>query len=116
MPLFTFHDQNIGANATTRPFQDDSWQYRRLPFPALVEFSIIATAIGLVYTFYSGTDTLAEEAPVPAGGTDGVMPAFDQPMVEDLAAAFDELKLIIRETAGAATNDAMGWCRVTQVG
>lgn len=115
MPLFTFHDQNIGANATTRPMQDDGWQYRRLPFPALVEFAIIATAIGLVYTFYSGTDTLAEEQPVGAGGTDGVFPDFDKPQLEDIADEFDELKLIIRETAGAATNDAMGWVRVTEV-
>jgi hypothetical protein len=115
MPLFVFHDQNIAANGTTRPMQDDGWQYRRLPFNALVEFAIVATAIGLVYTFYSGTDTLAEEQPVPAGGTDGVPPDFDKPMLEDVAAQFDELKLIIRETAGVATNDAMGWVRVTQV-
>jgi hypothetical protein len=116
MPTFTFHDQNIAANATTRPLQDDAWQYRRLPFPAFVEMSIIATAIGLVYTFYSGTDTLAQEQVVSAGGTDGVLPDLDKPLHEDLAATFDELTLIIRETAGAATNDAMGWVRVTQVG
>lgn len=115
MPLFTFHDQNIGANATTRPLSDDAWQYRRLPFHALVEFAVVATAIGLVYSFFSGTDTLAQEAPMPAGGTDGVMPDFDKPMGEDLAAPFDELSLVIRETAGAATNDAMGWVRVTRV-
>ncbi len=116
MPLFVFHDQNIGANATTRPMQDDAWQYRRLPFAAMVEAAIIATAIGLVYTFYSGTDTLAQEQPVPAGGTDGVPPDFDKAMLEDIADPFDELSLIIRETAGAATNDAMGWVRITQVG
>lgn len=115
MPLFQFHDQNIAANATTRPLQDDAWQYRRLPFAALVEMAIIATAIGLVYTFYSGTDTLAQEQPVGAGGTDGVMPDFDKPMHEDLAAPFDELSLIIRETGGVATNDAMGWVRITQL-
>lgn len=115
MPLFQFHDQNIAANATTRPMQDDGWQYRRLPWAAFVEFAVIATAIGLVYTFYSGTDTIAEEQPVSAGGTDGVMPDMDKPMGEDMAQPFDELKLIIRETAGAATNDAMGWVRVTRL-
>lgn len=115
MPLFQFHDQNIAANATTRPLSDDAWQYRRLPFHALVEMAIIATAIGLVFSFFSGTDTLAQEQPVGAGGTDGVQPAFDQPMLEDLAAPFDELSLVIRETAGAATNDAMGWVRVTRI-
>lgn len=116
MPLFQFHDQNIAANATTRPMQDDNWQYRRLPFAAFVEAAWIATAIGLVATFYSGTDTLVQEQPVSAGGTDGVMPDFDKPLVEDDAAPFDELSLIIRETAGVATNDCMGWVRITQVG
>lgn len=116
MPLFTFHDQNIAALSTTRPMQDDGWQYRRLPWPALVEFAVIATAIGLVYSFYSGADTIAEEQPVPAGGTDGVPPDYDKPMGEDMAGSFDELKLVIRETANVATNDAMGWVRVTRLG
>lgn len=116
MPWFPFHNQDIAANATVRPLQDNSWQYRRLPWPAFVEAAWIATAIGLVCTFYSGTDTLAEEAPVSAGGTDGVLPDQDKAMVEDVAEAFDELKLAFRETAGAATNDLMGWVRVTQLG
>lgn len=116
MPIFHFHNQNIAANATVRPLQDNAWQYRRLPYPAFIEAAWVADAIGLVVTFYSGTDALAEEQPVNAGGTDGVFPPYDQPMAEDVAAAFDELKLIFRETAGVATTDLMGWIRLTQLG
>lgn len=116
MPTFTFHDQNVAANATTRPLQDDSWQFRRLPWPAFVEMSIISDEIGFLYTFYSGSDTLAQEQPVSAAGTDGHLPDMDKPLHEDLAAAFDELTLIIRETQASGTGDVMGWVRLTQIG
>lgn len=114
MPFFAFHSQNIAANATVTPLT--GWQYERLPWPALVEIAYIATAIGLVATVYSGSDTLAEESPVSAGGTDGVLPDQDKPMLEDIAAAGDKIKISVRETAGAATNDLMGWVRVTRLG
>lgn len=114
MPLFTFHQQNIAANATYEPLS--GWQYEYLPFPALVEIAYIASATGMVVSVSSGSDQLAEEQPVSGGGTDGTLPAFDQPMLEDLAAAGDRLKIRFRETAGAATTDVMGWVRVTQLG
>lgn len=116
MPLFQFHNQNVTASSTIRPLSDNAWQYRRLPFAALVEAAVIADEIGFLLTFYSGTDTLAEEQPLSAGGTDGVMPRFDQPQLEDLAAPFDELKMIIRETQATGTGDVMGWVRLTQLG
>lgn len=115
MPLFTYHNQNVTASSTFRPLQDRAWQYRRLPFNALVEAAWIATEIGFLMTFYSGTDALAEEQPVGAGGTDGVFPDMDKPMVEDLAATFDELKMVVRETQASGTGDFMMWIRVTQV-
>ncbi len=114
MPLFTFHEQNIAANATYEPLT--GWQYEYLPFPALVEVAYVASAIGMVVSVSSGADQLAEEQPVSGGGTDGTLPDFDQPMLEDIAAAGDRLKIRFRETAGAATTDVMGWVRVTQLG
>lgn len=114
MPLFTFHEQNIAANGTFQPLT--GWQYERLPFPALVEMAFVANATGMVATVTSGSDTLAEEQPVSGGGTDGTLPDFDKPQLEDIAAAGDKLKIRFRETAGVATTDLMGWVRVTQLG
>ena len=113
MPLFTFVEA-IAANGTVEPLT--GWQFERLPFPALVEMAFQANAVGVVANVTSGSDTLAEEQPVGGGGTDGTLPAFDQPMLEDIAAAGDKLKIRFRETAGTATTDLMGWVRVTQLG
>ncbi len=113
MPFFAIHSQNIAANGTIEPLT--GWQYERLPWPALVEIALIADAIGLVATITSGSDTLGEESPVSAGGTDGVLPDQDKPQFEDTAAPGDKLKIRIRETAGVATTDLMGWVRVTRL-
>ena len=114
MPLFTFAIVNIAANGTSEPLT--GWQFERLPFPALVEIAYDASALGVVANVSSGSDTLAEEQPVSGGGTSGVLPDFDQPMLEDIAAAGDKLKIRFRETAGTATTDIQGWVRVTQLG
>jgi len=113
MPFFTFVSA-IGANGTFLPLT--GWQFERLPFPALVEMAFDANAVGVVVNVTSGSDTLAEEQPISGGGTDGTLPAFDQPMLEDIAAAGDKLKISFRETAGTATTDIQGWVRVTQLG
>lgn len=114
MPLYTFHEQNLAANSTFEPLT--GWQYERLPFPALVEIAYIADATDIVVSVTSGSDTLAEEQPVSGGGTDGTLPDFDKPMLEDIAAAGDKLKIRFRETGGVATTDIMGWVRITQIG
>ena len=114
MPLFTFHQQNIAANATFQPLT--GWQFEYLPFPALVEIAFEASAVDMEVTVTSGSDTLAESQPVSGGGTDGTLPPFDQPMLEDIAAAGDRLKIRFLEVGGVATNDVMGWVRITQLG
>ena len=114
MPFFSFHEQNVTASSTVEPLT--GWQYERLPFPALVEIALIADEIGFVATITSGSDTLGEEAPVSAGGTDGVLPDQDKPQYEDVAAAGDKLKIKVRETQASGTGDLMGWVRVTRLG
>lgn len=114
MPLFTFHEQNVAAGGTYEPLT--GWQYERLPFPALVELAYESDELGFRVTVTSGSDTLAEEQPVSGGGTDGVLPAFDQPMLEDIAAAGDKIKIRFRETQASGTGDIMGWVRITQIG
>lgn len=114
MPMLQFYQQNLGSGATYLPLQ--GWTYEYLPWPALVELAVVASAINSAnMTVTSGSDTLAEDQVIGGGGTDGVYPAFDQPQLEDIAAAGDRLKINIRETAGAGTVDIMGWIRITRL-
>lgn len=116
MPVLPFYTQNLAANTTYDPLT--GWQYERLPVSPsgrwLVEVCYVASAISSAnVTVTSGSDTLAEDQVVGGGGTDGVYPDFDKPILVDEAADGDKLKIHFRETAGAGTVDIMGWCRVT---
>jgi hypothetical protein len=100
MPSFPF-TQSVAAGATYLPL--DGWQYEYLPFPAMVEILLNATAVGIVATVTSGADTLMEEAPVQAGGTAGVIPSpLNAAALQDAAAAGDRLKIRVRNTTGGA--------------
>lgn len=106
-PVFRF-TQTMAANATVRPLQDNAWIYRRLPFTAIIWLSLVADAVGLVFTFSAGSDIQAgPDQPVQAGATAGVfqddLNLFDQ----YLGSVGDDLALTIRETAGVATTDYM---------
>ena len=114
MPFFSFYEPDVAIGATYQPLV--GWQYERLPFPALVEIAYEADAVGIVVNVSSGSDTLAEEQPVSGGGTDGTLPDSDKPLLEDIAAAGDKIKIRFRETGGVATTDIMGWVRLTQIG
>jgi len=110
MPSFTW-SQLVAAGATFLPL--DGWQYEYLPFPAMVEFFQRATAVGVVATITSGSDTLQEESPVQAGGTAGVTPnRLNTEPISDVAAAGDRLKARYRNTSGAGVT-VDGMCIVT---
>lgn len=99
MPSFTF-SVAILAGATARPL--DGWQYEYLPWPAEVTVLARATAIAMVNTYTSGSETIVEESPVQAGGTAGVIPSpLNTPVQGWNAAAGDRLKLNYRNTSGA---------------
>jgi len=100
MPSVTF-SQSIAAGATFLPL--DGSQFNYLPYPALVELLHRATAVGIVCTFTSGTDTLMEEGPVAAGGTAGVIPSRQnvEPLT-DPAPAGALMKIKYRNTTGGA--------------
>lgn len=98
MPRFPF-TAAVAAGATYEPLS--GWQYEYLPFPALVEVGMDATAVGVVATVSSGSDTLQEESPVQAGGAAGVIPSkLNTDFLSDEAAAGDRLKIKARNTTG----------------
>lgn len=102
MPSFPFTFL-VPAGATYLPL--DGWQYEYLPFPARCDIGLNATAVGVVATVTSGSDTLMEEAPVQAGGVAGVIPSpLNTPFMSDDAAAGDRMKIRVRNTtAGGIT-------------
>ena len=104
-PVFR-NTQTLGALVTVRPFQDDHWIYRVLPFTAVLFLSVEATAVGLVATFQAGSDVqLGPDSPVQSGATLGVFQNDVNMFDQYLGGAGDEIMLTIRETAGVATTD-----------
>lgn len=85
------------------------WQYEFLPWPAQVLILDRATAVGVVQTVYSGSETIQERSPVQAGGTAGTTPSeLNTPAIAWQAAAGDRLKLTIdNTTAGTPTVDGI---------
>lgn len=100
MPSLTF-TQSVAAGATYRPL--DGWQYEYVPMGGIVKYLCDATAVGVVATITSGSDTLQERAPVSAGGTAGVIPSpLDVPEQVDEVAAGDRQKIQFENTTGGA--------------
>lgn len=82
-----------------------AWQYQYVPRSGKLNICLRSTTATSKFTLSSGSDTLAEQQPVPAGGTAGQTPTpFNSPVIEELVAAGDRLKLLLVDT-GAATVD-----------
>lgn len=64
---------SVAAGALFFPL--DQWQQEFPESDVMVELLSRSTAVGMVETLTSGTDTLLEESPVQAGGTAGVIPS-----------------------------------------
>ncbi len=98
MPSFIY-TQAVLTGATFTPLV--GWQYQYLPWPAEVTVMSRGTAVGMVQTYTSGSETIVEESPVQAGGTAGVTPApLNTPVQGWHAAMGDLLKLSFRNTTG----------------
>lgn len=100
MPQFSWIS-SVGAGATFEPL--DGWQYERMPFPAIIKVVDSATAVGMVSTVTSGSDTLRDECPVPLYGAAGVLPTeqFVEPLVDQVEAG-DKVRIRYRNTTGGA--------------
>ena len=100
MPNLTW-TQSIAAGDTFEPLT--GWQYEYSPWGGHIEIVHDATAVGIVATISSGSDTLQERSPLSAGGAAGVLPsALDQLPVSDDIAAGDRLKIFYENTTGGA--------------
>lgn len=102
MPSFTF-SAAVAAGATYDPLEN--WNYRYLPYPALVEVIDNASAVGVTVVRTLGSDQVQQESPLTAGGTAGVIPnrLSVEPVVEK-ANASDLVKMFYRNTsAGPVT-------------
>jgi hypothetical protein len=73
------------------------WLY--LPYNALVQFGLVAAAVGLLLDVYSGQDLLAESFAPSIANRVPVFP--DDFTLEDVAAAGEALKVRARNTTGA---------------
>ena len=100
MPNLTW-TQSVALGATFEPL--NGWQYEYSPWGGHIEIVHDATAVGIVSTISSGSDTLQERSPLSAGGAAGVLPsALDQLPVSDDIAAGDRLKIFYENTTGGA--------------
>jgi len=91
----------IAANATNDNVIQGS-QFEFLPYNAMLEFGLCASAAGLVADVYSGQDTVAESF---ALNTQNRFPVYpDDYPLNDVAGAGERVKVRIRNTtAGALT-------------
>ena len=100
MPNLTWVE-SIAAGATFEPL--NGWQYEYVPHGGVIKINHDAAAVDVVATITSGSDTLQERSPVPAGGTAGVIPSdLDTPPIVDEVAAGDRLKILYENTSAGA--------------
>jgi hypothetical protein len=109
MPTIRVTTTNIPANATAFPLQGNQYEY--LPFPALVEFAIVANVATIAATVYSGSDVLQQAGAVTVKATSPVYP--DDFLLSDVAMAGERLSVELRETGGVATTDIETVVKIT---
>lgn len=113
MPLIRVATTNLAANASAFPLQGN--QYEWLPFPARLEFAVVANAATIDVTIYSGSDVLQQGGP-PTVKTTATCVYPDDFMLDDVANAGERLNVILRETGAVATTDIETAVKITPLG
>lgn len=113
MPLIRVATTNLAASSTVFPLQGNQYEY--LPFPAQLQFAVIANAATVDVTIYSGSDVLQQGGP-PTVKTvvSAVFP--DDFLLDDVAAQGERLNVILRETGAVATTDLETAVKITPLG
>jgi len=105
----------MAANGTSQPLQTaPAWQHRFPQTDVILEYSIVSTDVNIEYELTSGDTVLVQRAPVPAGGTIGVFPSFQDVKKAVVAFAGNELAFTLFEGAGG-TPSAMLEVHLTPV-
>jgi len=111
MPIINVKNtMTTGTSAT--PLSGSQYEY--LPFNALVEIGVTSDVNAVLATVSSGSDILQEEGPVTKGTLD-VFPKYpDEYTLQDVAAAGDRLKVLLRNT-NAGTANVLTSVRITPI-
>lgn len=110
MPLMTDR-QSVAANSkVANAFSGKQYEY--LPFDAVVEFGLSASAVGLNASVFSGTDVLMDDQEVNAQNRMPIYP--DDFTLNDVAGGGERLVLSYRNTTGAAIT-AFSAAKITPV-
>src|SRR2546427_12895630 len=98
-----------GASDSPISAQIPPWQYEFLPWPAEVVLMQRATAVSMLESVFSGSETIAQEQPVQSGGTAGTIPSpLNTTPLTFFGSAGDRLMGVNRHTnAGTATVDGL---------
>lgn len=112
-PLIRVATTNLAANASVFPLQGNQYEY--LPFPARLEFAVVANAVTVDVTIYSGSDVLQQGGP-PTVKTTATAVYPDDFLLDDVAAQGERLNVILRETGGVATTDLETAVKITPLG
>jgi len=113
MPTIRVTTTNIPANSTAFPLTGNQYEY--LPFPARVEFAVVANAATLDVTIYSGSDVLQQNGPPVFKAT--ILTVYpDDFLCDDVAGAGERLNVILRETGAVATTDIETTVKITPLG
>lgn len=82
-----------------------AWQYQYIPRPGVLNVCTRSTTATAKQTLSSGSDTLAEQQPVPAGGVAGQTPTpFNSPVLSERVAGGDRLKLLLVDSVGGTVD------------
>jgi hypothetical protein len=103
VPRLTF-SQSVAAGATFNPFS--GWQYEYLPWRARVRAMAWTTAVGMLQSAVTGSESIQVESPLDIGGAAaGNLPTvFDVDPLDFVAPPGDRVTLNFRNTTGAALN------------
>lgn len=113
MPLIRVATPNLAAAAVAFPLVGS--QYEFLPFPASVEFAVVANAATVDVKIYSGSDVLQQSGP-PTVKTVVSATYPDDFLLQDVAAAGERLNVELRETGAVATTDLETAVKITPLG
>ena len=78
-----------------------TWQFRQVPYPAVVTVFARSTTAGVRLTISSGSQTIKQRSPVQGGGTAGTTPTvFTTTPVTFVAQPLDLITLVHDEVLG----------------